>query len=350
MSIRRTFPLLGLACALALSSPAQAQTAGALQTASSKNPFMALLEGKTTISFQFNGAVRNNTYSIGDIAGIVEIADDFKPSDAFLIGGKAPPGQGFVGRSYDEAGMLLAFPLSFGMVGVSAGARVYAEGSVPESVVDILREGSSGDLDVSLNGLGGRGITYGQVGLLTLIDMVEDSLYETYIRVGIGAHYLYSLAGGEAGFDGPAFDDNPTSRLIFNNDAVDADLNFTYPLGAGSVGGQGFAGDLFVGANVGKLYLGGLLRGGKLQHKTGDRARADWKFLADGIEELLDIVDTLSTDTIPGMTSTTTLPTTLRLEASYQLNSRLGVGAVWQDGFGGAFEMGSSFMSQASMT
>ena len=111
--------------------------------------------------------------------------------------------------------------------------------------------------------MGGRGITYGQAGLLSLINVGDDVENETYIRLGLGAYYLYSLAGGAAGFDGTAFTDNPASSLTFNNDAVDADLNFTYPLGTGSVRGQGFAGDLFASLNVGGLYLGGLVRAGQ---------------------------------------------------------------------------------------
>ncbi len=92
----------------------------------------------------------------------------------------------------------------------------------------------------------------------------------------------------------------------------------------------------------GGLYLGGLLRAGKVEHESDDQGRADWEFRADGITELFDVLDTLATDTIPGVMESTTLPTTLRLEGSYQFNSFLGLGVVWEDGFGGAFDVGSS--------
>ena len=344
MHTRRILPLLGLASALVFSGRAHSQTAGALQQASNGNPFAAMLEGKGTISSNINASISNNTFDIGDVAAIIEILDDFKPSDAFLIGGKAPPGEGALLRARSEAGLFIGFPLSFGMVGVSAGVRVHAQGALPEAVSRILRDGSSSNnLVVDLNGLGGRGIAYGNLGLLTLINLFEDAENETRVRLGIGAHYLYSLAGGELLFDGSAFADNSTSRVTLTSTAVEANLKLTYPRGTGTVGGRGFAGDVFLAANLGKLYLGGLLRGfGSIEHTGSELGLVNLVFTAGGIGELIDVLDTLSTETVPGITESTALPATLRLEGSYQFNAFLGLGVLWEKGFRGPFEVGSS--------
>lgn len=345
--------IIAAAALLGFQSTAAAQDSGVFDQPFQTNPFQPMLADRATVQWNFSAGLSNNTFGVGDLWAVGQIADDFSFTDIFLIGGLVPEGEGVKLASRGATRLDVAIlPLPMGRLGLSLGGNALAEGTVPDEVAGILRDGLSGSsIDVDFSGLGGTMLAYADVGVLGLFDLPIGLLPlpgDVRVRVGGGFHYLHSGGYADFGFDGA--DGEQTSRFGISHDGVDAEINAAVPIDLATTG-TGYAIDLFAAANMGeRIYVGALLKNlGQLNITQEEQGVAQLTITDASFGDFFAELDSLVTDTVAGGERQVTLPGVVRLEGSFMVSPMLRVGAALEGPLGDDFQLSSPLMARVEL-
>lgn len=326
-------PLLSaMALALVVAAPAAAQV-GVMDQPFRNDLFQPLLSGRWSITHYLSADVANNTLGVGDMVALSLIAEDFRPSDIFLVAGLVPAGEGVKLGTQERTGLMVAFPVGpYLTLGVTGGGRVLGYGHVPDDVAALVRDGITGEeITVDLTEMGGEVFGYAEAGgsILARIPLLRTPFGDLELLGGGGARYVRSVSHVRVGFAGD--DGDQTSTFTLTRTGVSTSLNLTAPLGEEVLAesGGGIAADLMVGAALGhmaqlRLSVTDL---GSADALVGERAVTTVTIEDASFVDFGSATDSAAvTDTLPGGTRTVPLPTTLRADATFRPLDLVGVG------------------------
>lgn len=331
--IRRLTLLLTPVLALLFGSSAAAQV-GVLDQPYRNDPFQPLLDGRWSVTHHLSVGADNNTLGVGDIVAIGYLADDFRPSDIFLVAGLVPVDEGGRVGTQNRTGITVGFPVGrYVTLGVVAGGRVLGTGQVPDNVTALIRDGVTGDeITVDLTELGGEVFGYAEGGLSGVVDypLLRTPFGELQLMGGAGVRYVRSVSHLRVGFSGDSGEE--TSTVTLTRSGVSTTLNMAAPLGEDIMadGGSGVAMDIMAGVAVGPTA--------QLRLAVTDLGSADvmvdrrqvTTITMDEVSfvDLSSTADSVSvTDTVAGLTRSVPLPTTFRADATYRPLKLIGFGA-----------------------
>ena len=334
----RLLSALALAAALApAAAHGQRDSLSVFAQTLHENPFAPLLARRVILAATADAVLANNAYTIADVAAIAQIADDFRPSDAFLVGGLIPPNEGLRAGARGLGSVVFTVPTPTIVFGIRAGGHAIMQSRVPDNVARLVRDGFQGDtFSVDLTRMSTSVLEYADVGALAWINLpVNRRLARAHL--GLGVRRLVGLGYSRLSFEAGDGSAKPATVRVSGADSVSANVAMLKPVDMKAErGGGGWATDFMFSADVSpRLQLSAIVAGvGRLTVTERPVERRGVTVARGTIGDFLDALDEAPADTLAAAERTVWLPALTRLEASWRGHRNAALGLAYEHRYG----------------